>query len=206
MRTIIMAACALLSAACLYGQQSQPSSASKGFTALQGSPTRLNDATGLLIGGGLYAVLDPHVRLGLMAATLVTDVPGKGMTPASQRNLTFSYGGLYGEYVIAPEDPVHCSVYALLGGGGLLYHGSISQPPPGVAKTGGIGVDLYIDRETDGFVIAEPGLGIETGVAENLRISAGLGYRFVKGVQTDGVSDATVGGPVGTLSLRLGVF
>lgn len=208
MRTIIMIACMLLFGAALHAQQAQiqPAVANGGFIAVLAAPTQLNDAAGLLIGGGLYAILEPHLRIGLMAATLVNDVHGRGTTAASRRSLTFSYGGVYGEYVFDPQNPVHFSVSTLLGGGGLLYHGAIDEPQPGVAKTGGIDVDIYIDRETDGFFIAEPGLGIEAGVAENLRVSAGLGYRFVHGVQTDGVSDATVSGPIGTLMIRLGMF
>gem|GEM_PF-5223644 len=208
MRIMIMIVCTLLFGAALHAQQSsmQPAVADGGFISVLAGPTRLNDATGVLIGGGICAILEPHVRIGLMAATLVNDVHGTGMTAASRRDLNFSYGGIYGEYVIDPENPVHFSVYTLLGGGGLLYHGTIEEPQPGVPKTASIDVNLSIDRETDGFLITEPGLNIEAGVMENLRLSAGLGYRFVYGVQTDGISDATAGGPIGTLTLRLGVF
>lgn len=208
MRSMMVTVCGLLAALSMHAQQSaaQPLAANSGFISAHVAPTRLNGATGLLIGGGLCALLGPHARVGLMAATLVNDVPGKGSTAASRRNLTFTYGGGYGEYVIDPESPVHFSVYTLLGGGGLLYHGTIEEPEPGVPKTGGVNVDLSIERETDGFFIAEPGLGIEAGVTEYLRVGAGLGYRFVHGVETDGVSDGTVSGPIGTLSLRLGMF
>ncbi len=208
MKTMMMIVCTLLFGAALHAQQAQtqPAVADGGFITLLASPTQLNDATGLLIGGGICAILEPHMRVGLMAATLVNDVHGRGRTAASRRKLAFSYGGVYGEYVIDPESPIHFSVYTFLGGGGLLYHGTIDDPSPGVAKTGSIDIDLYIDRETDGFLIAEPGVSMEAGVMENLRVSVGLGYRLVHGVETDGVSDGTVSGPIGTLMIRLGMF
>lgn len=208
MKTMIATACALLLGASLHAQtnMTQPVIANGGFIAVTAAPTRISGATGLLVGGGICGIFGSQVRIGLLGAGLTNDVHGRGATPASRRVLAFGYGGFYGEYVINPESPVHFSAYTLVGAGGLDYSGPIEEPEPAVAKVGGIDADFGIDPTTDAFFIAEPGISVEANVIENIRVSAGAGYRVVYGVATDGVSNGTISGPVATLMVRVGVF
>lgn len=183
-----------------------PVVADKGFIALTVSPTRLNGSTGLMLGAALYGVVGRHLGVGLMGAGLINNVQGKGSTAATRRNLTLAYCGIYSEFVINPESDIRVAPHMFLGAGGLAYHGPYTEPRTGAAKNGGIDIDLEIDRETDAFLIAEPGANVAIPLAQNVRLGAGLSYRFMYGVETDGISDGTASGPVLTFMARFGVF
>ncbi len=206
MRTILVSMMICLLAASLHAQQERidrdPGHA--GFVAVQGGPTRLNGALGMLVGAGVYGGLDPHTRVGMTAALLVNDV--RGMSDASTRTLRFGYGGVRCEYIVNPEDRFQASLYALVGAGALLLDGPVDEPRTGLAKSGGTNVVVTIDDDTDAFMVAETGLGVETAVAEYLRLGVNAGYRVVHGVETEGVDNVSVGGPIAAVSLRFGLF
>jgi hypothetical protein len=207
MKGMMIAACAVMSAATLQAQQQRaPGADASGFLAMTASATWINGTAGLMLGGGIFGIFGNHLRVGLVGAGLVTDIHGRGATAANRRSLTFAYGAFDGEYLINPNDAVRVAPYTMLGAGGLLYHGPVVEPYVGVAKSNNLSAEFEILQATDAFLLAEPGVVAEVSVADNVRLSAAAGYRFVYGVETDGVSNGTAGGPSGTLMLRVGVF
>jgi hypothetical protein len=209
MNIMMAGLCLLIAAAPLLGQERdtpRPVVAEGGFIELHAGLTLINGSTGVLVGGGLHGIFGRHARVGIAGAFLANTVHGEEGSRASAQTLRLGYGGISGEYVIEPERLAHFSASMLLGAGSLVFHGPINTPRQGMQKTGSIDIAVDIDPAADAFLIAEPGAGFEVNIAENIRIYAGAGYRFIYGIGTEGAGNASISGPAGTLVLRVGVF
>ena len=184
----------------------RPTAESGGYGAVFVSPTRINDATGIMIGGGGCWVVDHTLAIGGMGTILVNGVRGTGRYPETRRKLTFGYGGAIVEYTPISAGSLHCSAHLLIGLGGVDYHGDVDEPRPTPAKTSSIDIDIAVDPSMEAFGVAEPGVSLELDVARGVRVAVGGGYRFIGGADLDGATDAGLSGPLGALTLKVGVF
>lgn len=101
------------------------------------------------------------------------------------------YGGLILEYVHMPRKLIHLSVAALVGGGGFGFHERVWR---------------YDWDESDAFFVTEPEVNLMLNVTEHFRIGLGASYRYVTGVNLEGIEDSDLSGFCGNLTLKFGRF
>jgi hypothetical protein len=106
------------------------------------------------------------------------DLDGDGV-----RDIEFGYGGLELEYINSSDNLLHFTIYMLIGGGGISTN---------------IG--------EDGVFVLEPTLNGELNVTTYFRINAGVGYRWVSGVDTPGLSSSNMSSLMGMVALKFGAF
>jgi hypothetical protein len=102
------------------------------------------------------------------------------------------YGGVMLGYTLLPHQLLHATFTGLVGGGGL-------------------GARLRMNRDSnidlaDAFFVFEPMLTVDLNVARHFRLGASLSYRLVRGVQTDGLSNADLSGLFGSMVFKFGKF
>lgn len=85
-------------------------------------------------------------------------------------SLVGGYGGFFAEWIIAPKFPVHISVPALVGLGGVAYS-TLDQENSDYVKVNDI-------ENTETFFIAEPGIELELNMTKFFRIAVYGSYRY----------------------------
>jgi hypothetical protein len=130
----------------------------------------------LVIGGGGYGLAN-NIR--------VED----GVCP----RLGFGYGGLLLEYIIASDKLAHASLQALIGAGGVNYHGGecTEDDPTG---------------DDNLFLVLEPGANLMVNLHNYVRIGIGAAYRYVDGVDYGDLSHSDLSGFTGQLIFKFGYF
>ncbi len=147
----------------------------------------MNNESAVLVGGRGGWIINHLISLG---------GGGYGLASEIQTNpgelLVFGYGGFEMEYIIASDRLLHTTIRTLIGAGGLS---SVND-------------DLSTDDETNGdaFFVLEPSVNAELNLTQFFRLNAGLGYRYISGVDRFNLSDADVSGLNATLTLKFGLF
>lgn len=143
--------------------------------------------------GGHAALLLKHrVYLGVSGAGLATDA--RLATPTSEApgpSIDMGYGGVLIGYIVPTRSLVQFTAEALIAGGGVRL-GERSRPDD--------------DEDWDPVFVFQPTAGAEIELAPIVRLGLGVGYRFVGGVDTSGLSDSDLRGVTGSATLRLGWF
>lgn len=133
----------------------------------------------LHIGGGGYGLTTEH---------LVEDVTAEG----EPRYLAFGYGGLELGYVHNTNRLLHLSAQTLIGAGGANYRER--------------GVQWSHPGPPNAAFVLEPGVNAELNLTRFARLNAGISYRWVSGLDLDGVRDNDVSGVSGGVSVIFGSF
>jgi hypothetical protein len=152
-----------------------------------------NGETAILVGGRGGWIVNHSFIIGGGGYGLVSNVKAKVLGPFGERYLNFGYGGLELEYVSNPDRLINFSFQTLIGAGGLSWRDD-------EMKAG-----LHIS-DTDTFFIVEPGVNATLNVTPYFRISGGVSYRFISGVQSAASSNPDLSGPSGVLTFRFGKF
>ena len=122
-------------------------------------------------------VINRTFSLGGGGYGLISDVYFSG------NKLKMGYGGLDLEYKINSDEIVHFAVRSLIGLGGIELMG--------------------VGQES--FFVLEPGVNLELNVTSFFKLSGGVSYRFVSGVNNvPGVSDSSLGGLAAEIALIFG--
>jgi len=137
------------------------------------------------VGGRAGFIINRALLIGIEGYGLVNEI--EVSTPRN-RLLDFGYGGLFLGYVNRSQKLVHLSIHSLIGGGGLHY-----RPD-------------YYDDWVDAIFIVEPGADLILNVTRRFRIGLGGSYRFVSGVDLDGLSNDEIGGLSASLVFKFGRF
>jgi hypothetical protein len=162
--------------------------------------TRLDGEFGLLLGGRGGWIINHSFSIGGGGYGLVTSIPGPaGTGEMTEPLLTVGYGGFEMEYVRHSGRLIHSSLSLLIGGGGAGYHEKAEEDWD-------FQNDVKGNPTWDSFFIAEPGIGLELNVASFFRINAGASYRFVSGVDKNGLTNGDIGGPSAVLTFKFGKF
>ena len=131
-----------------------------------------------VIGGGAYYLIDDV----LVEESAIVPVP----------KLLLAYAGPELEYVGRPTELVHYSLCALIGVGVVNY----------LDSEGGQAGDVKED-----FCFAlEPGVNLMLNFTRIFRIGAGISYRYVYGVNLEGLDNKDLRGPCARLTLKFGKF
>lgn len=147
--------------------------------------SEINEQFATLVGGRAGLIVNRALAIGIEGYGTVNDIEVE--TPRN-RLLDFGYGGLSLEYVNRSRKIVHLSMHALIGGGGLHYR-------PG-----------FYDDWIDAIFVFEPGADLMLNVTRRFRLGLGGSYRFVSGVDLDGLSNDDISGPSASLVFKFGRF
>jgi len=142
--------------------------------------TGINNEIAVLMGGRGGWIINHAFIVGGGGYGLVTDIFVSG------KKLGLGYGGLELGYVFFSDSLVHFTVHSLIGFGGVSFENDPAS--------------------ADEIFVIEPEATVVLNVTEFFRIAAGVSYRFVTGVTTSGVSDASLSGLSGMLVLKFGDF
>lgn len=151
--------------------------------------TSINGDYGVLPGGHAGVIFNHAISLGIAGYGLANNVNADA--PYEDQNIMLGYYGLVLEYIFNAQRLVNVSASALIGGGGLRA---------GVHQQNTMGHDM------DVFFVAEPVLTLYLNVVKYFRVGFGAGYRFVSGVDTEGLRDSEIRGVFAVLSLQIGLF
>lgn len=152
-----------------------------------------NGEAAILVGGRGGWIINHSFIIGGGGYGLANNVKAKVLGPYGERYLNFGYGGLELEYVSNPDRLINYSFQTLIGAGGLGWRDE----------------DIHTgmsNSDSDTFFIVEPGINATLNVTPYFRISGGVSYRYVSGVQSPASSNADLSGPSGVLTFRFGKF
>lgn len=133
-----------------------------------------------VLGGGAYGTVSEVDA----PAGAVPDAPG----PLDLKVETF---GIDVEYAIAPTAPTYPTFGLFFGGGAAHYMRDGTNEQHG---------------ETDFLLLLEPVIGLEQRLASWVHLHASVSYRFLGGVDLDGLESGDLRGPAAALALKLGRF
>jgi len=152
-----------------------------------------NSESGVLVGGRGGWIINHTFILGGGGYGLVNNVRARFLGPRGERYLAFGYGGLELEYVPQWNEIVHVSFMMLIGGGGVGWRDTQAEAVPR-------------EEESDAFFILEPAANVTLNVTPHFRLSVGLSYRYITGVNSTASSNSGLSGPSGVLTFRFGKF
>lgn len=184
----------LLSSAAIWGQAETLVSGkieSGGFGAPVIKFTQIDGKFGLLMGGRGGWIMNHKFVIGGGGYGLVNQISTDFIFEGDLIPLMMGYGGLEMEYIFSSNNLVHFSIYLLLGGGGITYKKFYEWDTPHIS---------------DSFWIAEPAANIELNISSFFRIAAGVGYRFVTGVELGDLTNPDIAGFEGILTFKFGKF
>jgi hypothetical protein len=150
----------------------------------------------ILFGGRGGWIANHHFVFGAGGFALVSRVPAPADASdfGEDLRLEFGYGGLWFEYTFLPEKLVHASIGTLIGGGAVDYSR--------IRRT------LSEDRvvESDVVFVVDPVIAAELNILPVLRLSLGVGYRYVGSVDLTGLREEDLSGFTGSVMLKFGRF
>ena len=152
----------------------------------------VNGSTGILVGGRGGWIINHTFILGGGGYGLANNVKAKTLGPNGERYLNFGYGGLELEYVSDSDRLLHFSFMTLIGGGGLGW------------RDENLRAGMSSDNET--FFILEPAAAATLNVTKFFRISAGVSYRYISGIESSASTNSDLSGPSVVLTFRFGKF
>jgi hypothetical protein len=166
---------------------------SSGFGGPALKVTRFYDKDVVMEGAGGAWYINHALGLGIAGYHMSTSM--RGPLGDSSHMLEFGYGGGTIEYVISSESLLHFSVSTLVGAGAVSY--SYKRSNPGERNEWGGG---------DAFFVVEPGANIEVNLTKFMRADIGASYRWVNGIELDGLNNSNVNGPAANVMLKFGAF
>jgi hypothetical protein len=176
-----------------------------GYGAPESKMTTVMSSPALLFGLQGGWVVNHRFILGLAGYGLATkhEVPEAMRVGGSPSTLEMGYGGLRLGYVFAPESLVHFGFGMVLGGGGLV---AVSREPAITVAANGETKSEQRRANSEAFLAFEPNVEGEVNVTRFMRIAVSGSYRFINGIGSPGLDNASIGGPALGLALRFGVF
>jgi len=152
----------------------------------------VNGEGGILVGDRGGWIINHTFIVGGGGYGLTNNVKAKIPAPSGHKFLNFGYGGLELEYIARSDKLTHFSVMALIGAGGVSWRN----------ESGGM---VGSDNE-DSFFVFEPAAQVNLNVTKNFRISGGVSYRYVSGVNLPASTNADLSGPTAVVTFRFGTF
>ena len=164
-----------------------------GFGAPVVKFTSINGDFAILVGGRGGWIINHTFVIGGGGYGLVSDIDPDFTTLIGRPGkLNFGYGGFEMEYINNSHEVVHFTLYSLLGAGSVSLRDK--------------DFDFTVDFESDEFFVGELAGNIEVNITSFFRLNAGLGYRFVSGVDYADLEDSVLGGVYGQLTFKFGSF
>ncbi len=160
--------------------------------------SQINKELGIFGGWKLGWIINHSFSIGF-SGNMLFNSPDSIKDENNNRIYMGYMGGLI-EYIINPDKLVHFSLSALIGGGGTGTNTNTNT------NTSGNSNGYMMGGNFNRFFVAEPEVNLVVNIIKNLRFSVGVGYRFIYGGATGGISDKNLGGVTGTIALQAGIF
>lgn len=106
-------------------------------------------------------------------------------------NLEMGHGGFWLGFTISPQDVIHLYGSGRVGWGALDINWNDGR---------------LRYQDLDKIFVATPEIGLEMNIARWLRVNGTIGYRYVDGVETQGLTNEEMSGAVIGVGIRLGWF
>lgn len=100
-----------------------------------------------------------------------------------------NYGGLFLGYTFASDKVIHPEITLMAGSGSVWQENTAGE-----------------DFGQSSFALLQPGAQIDINVLQFMRVGLGANYRFAFGSDTEGLTDANIGGPSAFVTLKFGYF
>ncbi len=213
MKTTTITLCLLLWATCAFAQEGSEIKtlfgnggiyAHGGYGGITTGYSNIADRDAILIGGRGAWLINHRIGIGLAGTGFLTEA-----RTDSQLNDRYEfvggYGGLFFEFILNPESPVHVSFPLTIGAGGVAYtraHNSFR------------GGDFdFFEEDSQAFFVVEPSIELELNIIKFMRVAFGVSYRYTSDID---LSYASAGqaitskdalrGLTGGITLKFGKF
>jgi hypothetical protein len=153
---------------------------------------QINGTTGVFVGGQGGWIINHSFVLGGKGYGLANNVDIEG---SQNLKLEFGCGGVLLEYIFSSDKLLHVGLNAMIGAGGARY----------VVKDYTNGYD-DVNYTSSSFFVLEPGINLVLNVSSYFRIGAGATYRYVSGVEYEGLSNSNLSGATGEIVFKFGSF
>lgn len=174
-----------------------------------GAPTvhysQFNGEDAVLVGAQGAMLIDQRIYIGGAGYGMGSRhrAPDAGLNTSDSR-FELGYGGLLLGWMHNSDDVVHLAADVLVGAGAvvnsyrddLLYQSSSRYHDWDNGRS-------YTD---DPFFVVQPMLHVEMNILRFWRVGFNGGYRYVSGVDSFGLTDADLSGPVAGVTFRFGRF
>jgi hypothetical protein len=154
--------------------------------------TQINGEFALLLGGRGGWIIDHTFVLGGAGYGLVNNIRVDELGSGYQPRFDLGYGGLEMEYIHRSRELLHFTISTLIGAGSVNYR-----------NRDWLG---FRDQPEDVFFIAEPSANLMMNVTTYFRVGVGASYRFVAGVEIEGLDEAALSGPAASVVMKFGQF
>lgn len=175
-----------------------------GFGTFDMKLAEVLDQTSLWVGLSGGVILDHRVIVGLGGYGLTSKIQYQQPETGQLLDLTGGYGGLILGFNVAYQEVVHLTFPVLIGAGGLDATNDVTFSPDNnpdiIIPPNGFRVDAT------NFFVLEPGILLELNLTTWFRFGLGGQYRFVQGINLDGVTNDDLRSWVATCSLKFGKF
>ncbi|HHT47901.1 MAG TPA: hypothetical protein GXZ98_01220 [Firmicutes bacterium] len=149
----------------------------------------IKNETGIFVGGYGGWFINHCFLIGGGGYGLANDIKAPVTGDGEPRYYEMGYGGLVLEYVNNSYKLVHFTINTLIGAGGLGYRSNRER---------------FSNEDT--FFIIEPGINAELNVSSHFRVGLGVGYRYIDGIQLEGITEKDLNGMYASLTLKFGSF
>ena len=175
-----------------------------GFGTFDMKLAKVLDQNSLWVGLSGGVTLDHWLIIGLGGYGLTSEIKYSQEESGQVLDLTGGYGGLLLGVNVAHREIVHVTFPVLIGAGGLDATNDVSFIPDFnpdiIIPPNGFQVDA------SNFFVLEPGILVEVNLTTWFRLGVGGQYRFVQGVDLEGITDDDIRSWVATISLKFGKF
>ncbi|MFC1543463.1 hypothetical protein ACFL4K_02855 [Candidatus Neomarinimicrobiota bacterium] len=155
--------------------------------------TQFGDQIAFLSGGRGGWIINHTLYLGAAGYDLEHHIK-MDTGPQTDRHLNLEYGGLELGVILKSNRLIHATVSAVVGGGGASY---LNKEWDG---------DFTDVSTIDAFYVIEPSLQLIVNVTHYFRIGLGGSYRYVSGIELEGISNNYLSGPSASLTFKFGKF
>lgn len=161
-----------------------------GFGGLITNFSEIHNSFGVTFGGYGAWLIDHTIAIGGGGLGLTNDVKFDETTEGD-RFISFGYGGFYIGYLHNSHRLIHFTLETFIGGGEVnLRYQSDNE-------------DLLDD---DRVLVIDPAINAELNLTNFMRVTLGVGYRFVNGVNLEGLNDEDFSSPTVRATIRFGSF
>lgn len=175
-----------------------------GFGTFDMKLAKVLDQTSFWVGMSGGVTLDHKLIIGLGGYGLAGKIKYQSTETGQFLDLTGGYGGLLLGFNVAHQEVVHVTFPVLIGAGGLDVTNNATFSPDSnpdiIIPPNGFRVDA------SNFFILEPGILMELNLTTWFRFGLGGQYRFVQGIDLEGITDQDLRSWVATCSLKFGKF
>lgn len=169
-----------------------------GYAGIVTKVTPINGEAAVMLGLEGAWTIDNSMYVGVQGVGIVNNIEADKLQPNGKPYLMWinEAGGRIG-YIHNDEDMIHFSAGALIGAGSIQLADRYPWRDPSRVETLG---------DQDYYFLVEPEVAAELNITSWMRAKVAGSYRFVTGVETEGIENSDVSGPAGSFTVMFGSF